>query len=182
MNFRRPATAFPSGGTTTMARPWARSSTSPTFRSWIRSRSVSCSTPPTVSRSVSCLPFRLVHSASAQPCSNRCISIWSARTSWSVFSLTALLVCLHRHGDRSGSAARRPLVPGEDLLLSRPRLAFRRPFANYVGWAVVGLISLAIYFPLDRRLPRSLAASVGHASTPAGRRPYTMASWPSISA
>jgi putative membrane protein len=25
--------------------------------------------------------------------------------------------------------------------------------ANYVGWALVGLISLAIYFPLDRCLP-----------------------------
>ncbi len=29
---------------------------------------------------------------------------------------------------------------------------FGVPMANYVGWAVVGLISLAIYFPLDRRL------------------------------
>jgi putative membrane protein len=28
------------------------------------------------------------------------------------------------------------------------------PFANYIGWAVVGLISLAIYFRLDRRLPQ----------------------------
>jgi putative membrane protein len=30
---------------------------------------------------------------------------------------------------------------------------FGVPLANYVGWAVVGLISLAIYFPLERRLP-----------------------------
>jgi putative membrane protein len=34
-----------------------------------------------------------------------------------------------------------------------PGLHFGVPFANYVGWAVVGLISLAIYFPLERRLP-----------------------------
>ncbi|MEK7869795.1 MAG: carotenoid biosynthesis protein, partial [Nitrospirota bacterium] len=34
-----------------------------------------------------------------------------------------------------------------------PGVHFGVPFANYCGWAVVGLISLAIYFPLDRRLP-----------------------------
>jgi len=34
-----------------------------------------------------------------------------------------------------------------------PGWHFGVPFANYVGWAVVGLISLAIYFPLNRRLP-----------------------------
>jgi putative membrane protein len=31
---------------------------------------------------------------------------------------------------------------------------FGVPLANYVGWAVVGLISLSIYFRLDRRLPQ----------------------------
>ncbi|MDH4187666.1 MAG: carotenoid biosynthesis protein, partial [Nitrospira sp.] len=30
---------------------------------------------------------------------------------------------------------------------------FGVPFANYIGWAVVGFLALAIYFPLDRRLP-----------------------------
>ena len=30
--------------------------------------------------------------------------------------------------------------------------------ANYAGWAVVGAISLLIYFPLDRRLNQSLPA------------------------
>jgi uncharacterized membrane protein len=34
-----------------------------------------------------------------------------------------------------------------------PGQHFGVPFANYVGWAAVGLISLAIYFPLERRLP-----------------------------
>jgi uncharacterized membrane protein len=34
-----------------------------------------------------------------------------------------------------------------------PGIHFGVPFANYVGWAVVGLISLGIYFPLERRLP-----------------------------
>jgi putative membrane protein len=34
-----------------------------------------------------------------------------------------------------------------------PGWHFGVPFANYVGWAVVGVVSLLIYFPLDRRLP-----------------------------
>lgn len=34
-----------------------------------------------------------------------------------------------------------------------PGSHFGVPLANYAGWATVGLISLAIYFPLDRRLP-----------------------------
>ena len=34
-----------------------------------------------------------------------------------------------------------------------PGIHFGVPLANYVGWAVVGFISLAIYFPLERRLP-----------------------------
>ncbi len=37
-----------------------------------------------------------------------------------------LLVCLHRHGDRSGGTPRRPLVPRQDLLLPRPGPALRR--------------------------------------------------------
>ncbi len=34
-----------------------------------------------------------------------------------------------------------------------PGIHFGVPLANYVGWAVVGVLSLSIYFPLDRRLP-----------------------------
>jgi uncharacterized membrane protein len=42
-----------------------------------------------------------------------------------------------------------------------PGFHFGVPFANYVGWAVVGLISLALYFPIERRLPAlSLPPSV----------------------
>ena len=33
------------------------------------------------------------------------------------------------------------------------------PLANYAGWAVVGLISLSIYFAWDRRLPDLTACS-----------------------
>jgi uncharacterized membrane protein len=35
---------------------------------------------------------------------------------------------------------------------------FGVPMANYLGWAVVGAISLLIYFPLDRRLHQPLPA------------------------
>ena len=42
-----------------------------------------------------------------------------------------------------------------------PGVHFGVPFANYVGWAVVGVLSLALYFPLERRLPAlSLPVSV----------------------
>ncbi|MCA1958551.1 MAG: carotenoid biosynthesis protein [Nitrospira sp.] len=34
-----------------------------------------------------------------------------------------------------------------------PGVHFGVPFANYVGWAVVGTLSLAVYVPLERRLP-----------------------------
>jgi putative membrane protein len=34
-----------------------------------------------------------------------------------------------------------------------PGTHFGVPLANYVGWAVVGLISLSIYFQMDKHLP-----------------------------
>jgi putative membrane protein len=34
-----------------------------------------------------------------------------------------------------------------------PGTHFGVPLANYIGWAVVGLLSLSLYLPLDRRLP-----------------------------
>ncbi len=34
-----------------------------------------------------------------------------------------------------------------------PGIHFGVPLGNYVGWAVVGLIALTIYFTMDRRLP-----------------------------
>ena len=63
-----------------------------------------------------------------------------------------------------------------------PGLHFGVPFANYVGWAVVGLISLAIYFPLDRRLPALSLPSIVTTSDSCLESASTMESWPSISA
>src|SRR5574341_1334904 len=34
-----------------------------------------------------------------------------------------------------------------------PGVHFGVPLENYVGWGVVGVVSLAMYFPIDRRLP-----------------------------
>jgi putative membrane protein len=42
---------------------------------------------------------------------------------------------------------------GEIYYYPDPGIHFGVPLANYVGWAVVGLTSLAIYFLLERRLP-----------------------------
>jgi putative membrane protein len=75
-----------------------------------------------------------------------------ARTSWSVLLLTAFLFAfidmvidpLALRGDR--------WFLGKIYYYLDPGLHFGVPFANYVGWVVVGLLSLAIYFPLERRL------------------------------
>ena len=74
------------------------------------------------------------------------------RTSWAVLVLTVLFFAfidmvidpVALHGDR--------WFLGKIYYYPDPGRHFGVPFANYVGWAVVGLISLAIYFPLDRRL------------------------------
>ena len=85
----------------------------------------------------------------------------NARTSWSVFLLTAFLFAfidmvidpLALRGDR--------WFLGKIYNYHDPGLHFGVPLSNYAGWAVVGLISLAMYFPLDRHIPAlSLPLSV----------------------
>jgi len=76
----------------------------------------------------------------------------AARTSWPVYGLTALLFAfldmvidpVALRGDR--------WFLGKIYYYPDPGWHFGVPFANYVGWAVVGLISLTLYVPLDRRL------------------------------
>jgi uncharacterized membrane protein len=76
-----------------------------------------------------------------------------ARTSWPVYVLTACLFAfidmvidpVALRGDR--------WFLGKIYYYPDPGWHFGVPFANYIGWAVVGLISLAIYFILDRQLP-----------------------------
>jgi putative membrane protein len=77
----------------------------------------------------------------------------SARTSWPLLLLTAFLFAfidmvidpVALRGDR--------WFLGKIYYYPDPGFHFGVPFANYVGWAVVGFISLALYFPLERRLP-----------------------------
>lgn len=77
----------------------------------------------------------------------------TARTNWRLWLLTAGLFAfidmvidpVALRGDR--------WFLGKIYFYPDPGWHFGVPFANYCGWAVVGLISLAIYFPLDRRLP-----------------------------
>jgi putative membrane protein len=77
----------------------------------------------------------------------------AARTSRPVLILTALLFAVidmvidpvALRGDR--------WFLGKIYYYPDPGIHFGVPLANYLGWAVVGLISLLIYFPLDRRLP-----------------------------
>ncbi len=90
----------------------------------------------------------------------------SGRTSWAVLLLTAFLFAfidmvidpVALRGDR--------WFLGKIYYYPDPGLHFGVPFANYVGWMVVGLLSLAIYFPLDRRLPAL--------SFPASPTPYLL--------
>ena len=85
------------------------------------------------------------------------------RTSWSVFFLTVLFFAfidmvidpVALRGDR--------WFLGKIYFYLDPGVHFGVPMANYVGWAVVGAISLLLYFPLDRRLAAPLP--VDHPST-----------------
>ena len=85
----------------------------------------------------------------------------TARTSLSVLLLTAFLFAfidmvidpVALRGDR--------WFLGKIYYYPDPGVHFGVPFANYVGWAVVGILSLAFYFPFERRLPAlNLPASV----------------------
>ena len=77
----------------------------------------------------------------------------ATRTSWTTLLVTALLFAfidmvidpVALRGDR--------WFLGKIYYYPDPGTHFGVPLANYAGWAIVGLISLAIYFPLDRRLP-----------------------------
>jgi putative membrane protein len=78
------------------------------------------------------------------------------RTSWPVFILTVVFFAfidmvidpVALRGDR--------WFLGKIYYYPDPGVHFGVPIANYIGWAVVGAISLLIYFPLDRRLSASL--------------------------
>ncbi len=98
------------------------------------------------------LPIR-PSSGPVQPIFNPLHLDVSARTSWSVLFVTAFLFAfidmvidpVALRGDR--------WFLGKIYYYPDPGVHFGVPLANYIGWAVVALISLAIYFPLEHRLP-----------------------------
>ncbi|HMU56249.1 MAG TPA: carotenoid biosynthesis protein [Nitrospira sp.] len=77
----------------------------------------------------------------------------AVRTGWPVLLLASLLFAaidmvidpIALRGDR--------WFLGKLYYYAEDGAHFGVPLSNYAGWTVVGLISLAIYFPLDRRLP-----------------------------
>jgi putative membrane protein len=75
------------------------------------------------------------------------------RTSWTVYALTAFLFAFIDMVIDPVALRGDLWFLGKIYYYPNPGWHFGVPFANYIGWAVVGLISLAMYFPLDRRLP-----------------------------
>ncbi|MET0514135.1 MAG: carotenoid biosynthesis protein [Nitrospiraceae bacterium] len=75
-----------------------------------------------------------------------------ARTSWPVFLLTVMFFTfidmvidpVALRGDR--------WFLGKIYYYPEPGVHFGVPIANYVGWAMVGALSLLVYFPMDRKL------------------------------
>jgi putative membrane protein len=76
----------------------------------------------------------------------------ASRTSWSVCTLAVLFfVMIDMVIDPVAVRGDRWFL-GKIYYYPEPGVHFGVPIANYVGWAVVGALSLLLYTPLDRRL------------------------------
>jgi uncharacterized membrane protein len=85
----------------------------------------------------------------------------SVRTGWPACMLTALFfVFIDMVIDPVALRGDRWFL-GKIYYYPDPGLHFGVPVTNYVGWAVVGVIALLIYFYLDRRLPEPERRSDG---------------------
>jgi putative membrane protein len=85
----------------------------------------------------------------------------SVRTGWPACLLTALFfVFIDMVIDPVALRGDRWFL-GKIYYYPDPGLHFGVPVANYVGWAVVGVIATLIYFHLDRRLPEPERRSAG---------------------
>ena len=81
----------------------------------------------------------------------------TVRRSWPVLWLTVLLFTLMDAVIDPVALRGERWFLGEIYFYPEPGVHFGVPIANYLGWAVVGLISLSAYFYCDRRLsPRSI--------------------------
>jgi putative membrane protein len=76
----------------------------------------------------------------------------AARTSWPVLLITACLFALIDMVIDPVALRGERWFLGKIYHYTDPGIHFGVPLTNYAGWIVVGLISLAIYFPIERRL------------------------------
>lgn len=76
----------------------------------------------------------------------------AARTSWPVLLITACLFALIDMVIDPVALRGERWFLGNIYHYTDPGIHFGVPLTNYAGWIVVGLISLAIYFPIERRL------------------------------
>ncbi len=85
----------------------------------------------------------------------------AARTHWSVLTLTTLFfVFIDMVIDPLALQGNQWFL-GKIYDYPNPGTHFGVPLANYIGWAVVGLLSLSIYFRLEKRLPQIVTANKG---------------------
>jgi uncharacterized membrane protein len=106
------------------------------------------------------LCFQLPHDTAAPPSRVAALRLdVGARTSWPVLALTALFfVFIDMVIDPVALRGDRWFL-GKIYYYPHPGAHFGVPLANYVGWAVVGLLSLSLYAPWGRRLPAAPARS-----------------------
>jgi len=77
----------------------------------------------------------------------------AARTGWPALVLTAMFFAwIDMVIDPAALRGDRWFL-GQIYYYPEPGVHFGVPLANYAGWAVVAVMSLCLYFPLDRRLP-----------------------------
>lgn len=86
----------------------------------------------------------------------------TVRTGWPVMLLTILFfafidVIIDPVALRGGR-----WFLGQIYYYPDPGTHFGVPVANYIGWAIVGFLSLRAYFPLDRKLPQTSLPPADH--------------------
>lgn len=100
------------------------------------------------------------------------------RRSWPVASLTVLLFTFIDIVIDPVALRGERWFLGRIYFYPEPGIHFGVPIANYLGWAVVGLVSLSAYFYCDRRLsPSSIPSRSGVPGEPARRPGLTVTAW-----
>ncbi len=75
-----------------------------------------------------------------------------SRTSWPVFLLTVMFFAFIDMVIDPVALRGDQWFLGKIYYYPEPGMHFGVPIANYIGWAIVGALSLLIYFPIERRL------------------------------